>query len=105
MPPSILRSARARADLIEIWGFIANDNQAAADHMLDRFEQILSTLAQNPLMGRARPELAQDLRSFPVGSYVLFYRPEPDGILLVRVLSGYLDISTEHVNSGESEAS
>ncbi len=105
MPPKVLRSPRARADLIEIWQFIAADNVPAADGMLDRFEQVLSTLCQNPLIGRARPELARDIRSFPVGSYVLFYQPRPDGILLVRVLNGYLDITAEHVQVGAPKPS
>jgi toxin ParE1/3/4 len=46
-------------------------------------------------MGRARPELAPDLRSFPVGNYVVFYRPMPAGIILVRVRSRFLDIQPE----------
>nr|WP_148663558.1 type II toxin-antitoxin system RelE/ParE family toxin [Bosea vaviloviae] len=38
-----------------------------------------------------------NIRSFPVGNYVLFYRPLADGIELVRVLSGYQDIQPEDV--------
>ena len=44
------------------------------------------------MMGRARPELAADLRSFPVGNYIIFYRPIEDGVEIVRVLSGARDI-------------
>jgi toxin ParE1/3/4 len=43
-------------------------------------------------MGRARPELAPELRSFPVKRYVLYYRPDADGIELVRVLDGARNI-------------
>ena len=39
-------------------------------------------------MGRARPELAPDLRSFPVKRFILFYRPDAKGIELVRALDG-----------------
>jgi toxin ParE1/3/4 len=49
-------------------------------------------LRDNPLAGRARPELAENVRSFPVGNYVIFYRPLQDGIEIVRVLSGYRDL-------------
>ena len=63
----IVRRPRARQDLIEVWQFIADDNEAAADRTLDRIDRALATLAENPMMGRARPELAPDLRSSPVG--------------------------------------
>lgn len=54
-------------------------------------------LRDNPLAGRARPELATKLRSFPVGNYVLFYRPLADGIDLTRVLSSYQDIQPDTI--------
>ena len=92
MAREIVRRPQARLDLIEIWGFIADDSEAAADRMLDRIEDVLRMLRDRPLAGRQRPELAQELRSFPVGSYIVFYLPLPNGIDLVRVRSGYLDI-------------
>jgi toxin ParE1/3/4 len=35
MAGEIVRRPQARLDLIEIWNFIADDNEAAADRMLD----------------------------------------------------------------------
>jgi toxin ParE1/3/4 len=92
MAREIVRRPQARLDLVEIWGFIADDSEAAADRMLDRIDEVLRMLRDRPLAGRARPELLPELRSFPVGSYVVFYLPLPNGIDLVRVRSGYLDI-------------
>jgi toxin ParE1/3/4 len=94
----IVRRPRARQDLIEVWQYIADDNEAAANRTLDRIELALANLAENPMIGRARPELVPDLRSFPVGNYVLFYRPMPDGIDLIRVRSGYLDTQPEDMS-------
>jgi toxin ParE1/3/4 len=91
MSREIRRRPQASLDLIEIWSFIADDNEAAADRMLDRFEQALRMLRDRPKAGRERPELAPELRSFPLGNYILFYLPLPNGIDLVRV-SSYLDI-------------
>lgn len=76
---SIRRRPLARQDLIEIWTYVAADNEAAADGVLDRIDGVLAMLADNPQAGRQRPELAPALRSFPVGSYVLFYLPGDDG--------------------------
>lgn len=44
-----------------------------------------------------RTPLLPGIRSFAVGSYVLFYRQRNDGIELVRALSGYRDIRPEDV--------
>lgn len=43
-------------------------------------------------MGRSRPELGPEIRSFPVGRYVIFYLPLPKGIEVVRVLHGSRDV-------------
>lgn len=95
MGNDIIRTPRARLDLIEIWQFIADDNPSAADRLLDRIENALAMLCDNPRAGRARPELAAEIRSFPVGNYILFYRLLPEAIELVRVRSGYLDIHSD----------
>jgi toxin ParE1/3/4 len=54
-------------------------------------------LLQSPLAGRERPDLCQGLRSFPVGSYVIFYIPLLDGIEVIRVLNGRQDIGSDDV--------
>jgi toxin ParE1/3/4 len=55
-------------------------------------------LRDNPMAGRKRPELATEIRSFPVGNYMLFYRAIAAGIELARVRSGYLDIQPEDMD-------
>ncbi len=85
----------ARADLIEIWEYIATDNPTAADRLIKRIEMKCRNLARSPLIGRAREQLAPQLRSFALGNYVIFYRPEEYGILVIRVLHGARDIETE----------
>ena len=51
-------------------------------------------VAGQPLLGRLCPELAPNLRSFPVGNYVIFYRPIDNGIEVARVLHGARDIDS-----------
>jgi plasmid stabilization system protein ParE len=58
MPGEILRRPHARLDLIDIWNYIADDNEAAADRMLDRIEGALQMLSEQPKAGRERSELA-----------------------------------------------
>lgn len=92
---TISRRPRAQLDLIEIWTYIADDNEAAADRLLRRIDSTLHMLAGTPLAGRARPELRPEIRSFPVGNYVIFYTAQPNAIDVVRVLNRYRDIGEE----------
>ncbi|MGH9831991.1 MAG: type II toxin-antitoxin system RelE/ParE family toxin [Blastocatellia bacterium] len=90
----VIRSPEAAEDLLEIWQYTADDNEAAADKLLDEIDRASKMLARNPQAGRDRPELAPRLRSFPVGRYILFYRPIDDGVEIVRVLHGSRDIDS-----------
>ncbi|MBB2963905.1 type II toxin-antitoxin system RelE/ParE family toxin [Methylobacterium sp. R2-1] len=91
----VVRRPLARQDLLDLWDYIADRDETAADGVLDRIEAVLAMLADNPEAGRLRAELFENLRSFPVGSFVLFYVPKQSGIELVRVLSGYRDIGRD----------
>lgn len=80
-------SRSAQADLLEAWLFVAEANVAAADRMLDAIERESVALLEQPLMGKARPELAKGLRSWQTATpYVLFYLVDGGGITIVRVL-------------------
>ena|SRR5688500_16237542 len=85
---SIIRSADSLLDIDIIWNYIAIDNVAAADKFVRTIDEWLLRLADNPLLGRARDEFHPALRSVPIGSYLLFYRPIDNGVELVRVLHG-----------------
>jgi toxin ParE1/3/4 len=84
----IVRSYPARDDLRRIWLYIAQDNVAAADRMIDRFERNLTLLARNPTIGQSAEQFRVGLRQSTVGKYVLFYEPIDEGIRLVRVMHG-----------------
>jgi toxin ParE1/3/4 len=89
----ILKTSRAELDLVEIGVYIARHNPAAAERLLDRFDEICRMLARQPLIGEIRDELEPELRSFPVGNYVIYYRPMPDGVCVFRVLHGARDVT------------
>ena len=52
-------------------------------------------LADQPNSGKARPDLGDGLRSFPVGRYLVFYRPSPVDIDVIRILSSFRRITPE----------
>jgi toxin ParE1/3/4 len=59
--PRLEHRPRASDDIAEIWDFIAEDSLAQADAFVDRLDRKLQLLATQPLMGRARDELAAGL--------------------------------------------
>ena len=79
---------RAEDDLIEIWLYIAEDNQSAATRILQSIHEKCQLLAKNSKLGPARPDIAPGLRYFVVGSYLILYRETSCGIEVVRVLHG-----------------
>ena len=92
--PRIDRSPRAKADVLSIGRYIAEQSgsHTTAYRFLDKIDERIKFLAHHPMAGEARPDLAANARAFPVGNYVLFYRPISDGIQVLRVLHGARDI-------------
>jgi toxin ParE1/3/4 len=89
----IERTTQANLDLLEIYNYYAEQRSAdAAERMLRSIADTCEQIAAMPGMGRSREELAPGLRSFPSGSYILYYRPLEDGIRLLRVLHGARNI-------------
>jgi plasmid stabilization system protein ParE len=95
--PRTRYSRSAETDLLELWLNIAEDNPVAADETLDSIRSTVSLLGAQPEMGRVRPELADGVRSFPTRTpYIIFYVPDEDGLLIIRVLHHARDIDAEH---------
>ena len=73
MPCAVLLTEDAETDLQELYEYIVHfDSTQAADHVLDRLEEIASTLAGNP----SRGSTTKELRSLGVGEYrQVFFKP------------------------------
>ena len=83
----------AQDDLRAIVEFIARDKPQAARRWLARLREKCRLLAKHPGMGERRPEfLSGECRSLSLGDYVIFFRPAPKGIEVVRVVRGERDI-------------
>lgn len=88
----IIKNPRAYVDLHEMWSYIAINNEERADALYETFEQKFRMLAECPFMGRLRHELEKNLRSFPAGNYIIFYRIRKNALEIVRVLHGKRDL-------------
>jgi toxin ParE1/3/4 len=78
---------RADADLLgiavytlETWG------DAQATRYLGELEASCQMLADNPRLGRSCDHVRPGIRRMEHGKHVVFYREEPEGILVVRIL-------------------
>jgi toxin ParE1/3/4 len=84
----------ALADLEDIYDYIAEDNPAAAGEFVALIRAKCAFLQKTPCGGRIRPEIRDDLRSFSVKTYVIFYRACDDVVEIVNVIRGSRDIET-----------
>ena len=86
-------SAQAEAELEEIWLYITEHSSVeTADRFIDRLTGVFLLLAAHPFAGRERDDLREGYRSYPVGSYVIFYRVEARNVRILRVLHGSRDL-------------
>ncbi len=81
----------AQQDLREIRTYIARDNPRAASTYVRLLRQKCRILAENPKLGISRDEYL-GLYKFPVGNYLIFYRPARIGIEIIRILHAARDI-------------
>lgn len=93
MKPFLLSPAAAQ-DLAEIEVFIASERPGAVDGVLDALEAACQLVAKYPGVGRRRDEIDEGVKSFPVGSHVLFYYTDEDSVGIARILHGSRDLAT-----------
>lgn len=87
----------AKQDLLDILDYIAAEsgNVVVGLRFTTQLRQQCSKLATLPgTLGRARPELRPDIRSFAFKGYVIFFRYAPDVLEVVNILEGHRDIES-----------
>ena len=99
----VLFSPATKKDLREIKAYIARDSEPRARNVVLRLQAQCRTLADSPGIGRRREDIAPNLRSFPEGNYLIFYRVIEDGIEVARILHGAQDIDAGYFVDDEDE--
>lgn len=89
----VRQSARARADLVRIWRWIAQRDEERASAIIRRIEARAAILARHPEAGRLRPDIAPDARSLSVERWLIFYRIDRNGAEVVRVVDASRDLT------------
>ena len=95
MTRELFYSPHARADLEEIFWFIAEDNPRRAGTYIAKIETACERLRQTPMMGLERPDLRPGLRVLPLWRrIVIAYELPPGRVDVLRVFSGRRDYET-----------
>ena len=80
-------SRRGETDLLNIGHYtIQTWGSSQAARYFNELEECCQTLADNPALGRLCEEVRSGLRRHEHGKHVVFYRREPAGILISRIL-------------------
>ncbi len=102
--PEILVTPAAENDLINVWLYIAQDNEDAANRVYLAAEKTFETLASSPRLGMVyhpRRAKLKGLRFFPISdfhNYLIYYKEQPTGIKIIRVLHAHMQKYT-HLES------
>lgn len=82
----------ARADLVAIALYIAEDNPDRAASFVTELEVKAHQAAERPASFPARDDVSAGLRAARHGRYLLFFREGPGEVRIVRVLHGARDL-------------
>lgn len=82
----------ARADLVAIGLFIAEDSPERAASFVAELEAKAIQAAERPRSFPARDDLSPGLRAVGHGRYVLFFRELPDEVRVVRAVHASRDL-------------
>jgi toxin ParE1/3/4 len=85
-------SEEAVKDLKEICDYVAKINPQSASNLFDKIRNKSKLIANFPNLGKNYHKLKPNLKGFFVDNYIIFYYPQSDGIIILRVVSGYRDL-------------
>ncbi len=86
-------SAKAEQDLTEVYVFSYQKfGESKADAYLIGLAECLQNLANNPLLGRNIDHIRSGYFRYEYISHSVFYKPKRNGILVVRVLHGSMNM-------------
>ncbi len=89
----LLFSALARADIEDIWFYIARESGVErADAAIDRMTRRLQLLCEHPYSGPVRRDIAPDARCLVHERWMVLYRVDPDALRVVRIVDATRDL-------------
>lgn len=100
MNPQFRLTEPAIRDIEQIADYIAREvGLTGAERFLTRLDAKFAQIAQFPNLGRQRNEILSRLRSLPMDRYLILYIPIERDVDVLRVVSGYRDLSALFTDS------
>jgi toxin ParE1/3/4 len=82
----------ASRELQRIVDRIARDDPAAAQQFRDAIVRRINVLRQFPESARPRPEFGPNIRTIPIGRYIVILRVEVPKVTVLRIVHGARDL-------------
>ena len=87
-------SHTAEQQLEEIWIYTLSEwSENQANRYVSEIEDAFKCLLDNPLIGKARPEIDIGLRSFAVQKHIVYYRVCETFIEIIGILHCHMDVA------------
>jgi len=85
---------QAALDLVAIWRYIKEQTSLTiADRVESAIREKMAFLAGTPAAGHSRKDLTdEDVKFFPVYSYLIVYRPQTKPLQIAAILHGRRDV-------------
>jgi toxin ParE1/3/4 len=93
MSGALRYAAAAELDLLEIHAYLVTRSPTAASGLLRRIDAACRMLADQPGLGARRDHIREGMRIWTVGTYLVLYRVETDGVEVIRVVHGRRNLS------------
>ncbi len=87
-------SPQARADLDDVWFYFARESgsEERATRIVGAITDKFALFARFPFIGKSFESAKRpNIRSFPVGNYVIFYSTRSDEIRILRIIHASRD--------------
>jgi toxin ParE1/3/4 len=102
MNPQFRLTEPAVKDIEQIVNYIAKKaGLLQSEGFLTKLDDKFAKIVQFPNLGRRRDEILVGLRSLPIDNYLILYMPIDEDVEILRVISGYRDISALFAEESE----
>src|SRR5207253_4542548 len=88
----ILFRRAALRDLERIGRYIATEDPGAAERFRAAILRRIGLLRQFPESAQPRPEFGPDIRTIPIGRYIVVLRVAPPKVLVLRIIHSARDL-------------
>ncbi len=93
--PKFILSPLANSDLQDIWKYISEYSETAANKFILDISKKCDLLANNKQIGKRQDRFIIEMRMFPFKKYHIYYFPNDEGVEIYRVLHGSRDVEGE----------